>query len=53
MLVATFFIPQAFSYILFIAIAYFTLRLGLSFVFDSVNAWRNAKRAIEINQLKR
>lgn len=54
MLVATFFIPQAFSYIFFIAVAYFTLRLGLSFVLDSVNTWRNAKQAEEnINQLSR
>lgn len=44
MLLTTFFIdPQAFSYIMFIAIAYFTARLGLSFVIDSFNAWKKAK----------
>ncbi len=36
MLLTTFFIdPQAFSYTMFIAIAYFTARLGLGFVIDS------------------
>ncbi len=46
MLLTTFFIdPQAFSYTMFIAIAYFTARLGLSFVIDSLNAWKGAKEA--------
>ncbi len=46
MLVTTFFIdPEAFSYTMFIAIAYFTLRLGLSFVIDSFNTWKSAKEA--------
>ncbi len=46
MLITTFFIdPEAFSYVMFIAIAYFTLRLGLSFVMDSINAWKGAKEA--------
>ncbi len=46
MLITTFFVdPNAFSYIMFIAIAYFTLRLGLSFVIDSFNTWKSAKEA--------
>lgn len=44
MLMMTFLIdPQAFSYTMFIAIAYFTAKLGLSFVIDSLNAWKKVK----------
>lgn len=46
MLITTFFVdPNAFSIVLFIAIAYFTARLGFGFVKYGVNAWKNAKEA--------
>ncbi|WP_202319561.1 hypothetical protein [Archaeoglobus neptunius] len=46
MLLTTFFIDsEAFSYTMFLAIGYFTVRLGLSFIIDSFNAWRNMKEA--------
>jgi len=46
MLLTTFYIDsQAFSYTMFIAIAYFTARLGVSFVIDNFNSWKKAKEA--------
>ncbi len=46
MLLTSFLIDsEAFSYTMFIAIAYFTFRLGLSFVIDSFNTWKSAKEA--------
>ena len=38
------FVSNAFSWVLFLAIAYFTLRLGLEFVKESINSWKNAKK---------
>ena len=38
-------INNAFSWVLFLAIAYFTARLGFEFVRESINSWKNAKEA--------
>lgn len=38
-------IQNAFSWVLFLAILYFTARLGFEFVKDSINVWREAKKA--------
>ncbi len=40
MILTTMLIPNAFSIVLFIAIAFFTLKLGYGFVKDSLDSWR-------------
>ncbi len=49
MLLASFFIePEVFSITLFIAIAYFTVRLGLDFVRESFKSWKSAKEVKKV-----
>lgn len=36
-------IPNSFSWIIFIAVLYFTAKLGYSLIRESVNAWRSAR----------
>lgn len=38
-------VDNAFSWILFLAIAYFTARLGFEFIKETVNSWKEAKKA--------
>ncbi|RLI84519.1 hypothetical protein DRP07_00805 [Archaeoglobales archaeon] len=38
-------IQNAFSWVLFLAIFYFTARLGFGFIKDAVDAWKEAKKA--------
>ncbi len=46
MLFTTFFFSsEAFSYIMFIAIAFFTAKLEFNFLVEDINVWRNAKEA--------
>ena len=39
------YVENAFSWVLFIAIAFFTARVGLGFIKDSFQAWRNHRDA--------
>ena len=38
-------VQNAFSWVMFLAIAYFTARLGFGFIKESFNAWKSAKEA--------
>ena len=40
-------IINAFSWVLFLAIAYFTARLGFEFIKETIDSWKNAKKARE------